>query len=138
MEYQITPYGNDLPQAFPPGKHFQVPPLPNITAVNVLGDFAIAADRLAIIDGEGESYLEHYNFRLTGDTLLVDPWKPDTPHSQYAEDRKDTILQPFKLIPSAFPSCIFLAYKLTDLLSQAAYIIMMSSAWQIFVTNRSK
>ncbi|KAJ3503107.1 hypothetical protein NMY22_g18365 [Coprinellus aureogranulatus] len=68
-------------QAFPPGKYFKVPGLPNITAVNALGDFAIAADRLAFIDGE------------------VDPWKPYTPHSDYAPDRKDTILRPFKLIP---------------------------------------
>jgi hypothetical protein len=43
-----------LNQAYPAGKHFVVPPMPNITAVNALGDFAIAADRLAIIDGEGE------------------------------------------------------------------------------------
>ena len=40
-------------EAFPPGEHFSVPSLPNITAVNALGDFDIAADRLAIIDGEG-------------------------------------------------------------------------------------
>lgn len=40
-------------QAFPPGKHFRVPYMPNVTAVNALGDFDIAADRLAIIDGEG-------------------------------------------------------------------------------------
>ena len=40
-------------EAFPPGEHFSVPSLPNITAVNALGDFEIAADRLAIIDGEG-------------------------------------------------------------------------------------
>ncbi|KAH7883989.1 peptidase S28 [Phlebopus sp. FC_14] len=68
-------------QAYPPGKYFTVPPMPNVTAVNALGDFAIAADRLAIIDGS------------------VDPWRPCTPHSEYAEDREDTILQPFKLIP---------------------------------------
>ncbi|PSR83862.1 hypothetical protein PHLCEN_2v5571 [Hermanssonia centrifuga] len=68
-------------QAFPAGKHFKVPHLPNVTAVNVLGDFDIEADRLAIIDGE------------------VDPWKPCTPHSEYARDRKDTINKPFKLIP---------------------------------------
>ncbi|KAJ7080507.1 serine carboxypeptidase S28-domain-containing protein [Mycena epipterygia] len=68
-------------QAFHPGKHFSVPALPNVTAVNVLGDFDIAADRLAIIDGE------------------VDPWRPATPHSDYAFDRKDTTLRPFKLIP---------------------------------------
>ncbi|KAJ7079718.1 serine carboxypeptidase S28-domain-containing protein [Mycena belliarum] len=68
-------------QAFPPGKHFTVPKMPNVTVVNVLGDFDIAADRLAIIDGE------------------VDPWRPATPHSDYAFDREDTILRPFKMIP---------------------------------------
>ncbi|KAF8557400.1 peptidase S28 [Imleria badia] len=68
-------------QAYPPGKYFTVPAEPNITVVNALGDFAIAADRLAIIDGE------------------VDPWRPCTPHSEYADDREDTTLQPFKLIP---------------------------------------
>jgi hypothetical protein len=31
----------------------RVPSLPNITAVNELGDFGLAADRLAFIDGEG-------------------------------------------------------------------------------------
>ncbi|KAJ2986041.1 hypothetical protein NUW54_g9926 [Trametes sanguinea] len=70
-------------QAYLPGQHFVVPPLPNITAVNALGDYDIAADRLAIIDGE------------------VDPWRPVTPHSEYARDRVDTILRPFKLIPNA-------------------------------------
>ncbi|KAF9524271.1 serine carboxypeptidase S28-domain-containing protein [Crepidotus variabilis] len=69
-------------QAFPKGDYFTVPNLPNITAVNALGDFGIAADRLAIIDGE------------------IDPWRPDTPHSDDAEDREDTILRPFKLIPN--------------------------------------
>ncbi|PIL22459.1 hypothetical protein GSI_15147 [Ganoderma sinense ZZ0214-1] len=67
-------------QAYPPGKHFVVPSFPNISAVNALGDFDIAADRLAIIDGE------------------VDPWRPVTPHSDYARDREDTILRPFKVI----------------------------------------
>ncbi|KAG2370312.1 serine carboxypeptidase S28-domain-containing protein [Suillus spraguei] len=70
-------------QAYPAGKYFVVPPMPNITAVNALGDFAIAADKLAFIDGE------------------VDPWRPCTPHSDYAVDREDTILQPFKIIPNA-------------------------------------
>ncbi|KAL5501476.1 MGSCP1 [Sanghuangporus vaninii] len=68
-------------QAYPPGEHFSVPFLPNITAVNVLGDFSIAADRLAIIDGE------------------VDPWRPATPHSEYAHVRPDILSRPFKLIP---------------------------------------
>ncbi|EIW81201.1 peptidase S28 [Coniophora puteana RWD-64-598 SS2] len=69
-------------QAYPPGKHMVVPPMPNVTVVNELGDFAIAADRLAIIDGE------------------VDPWRPCTPHSEYAADREDTLMRPFKLIPN--------------------------------------
>lgn len=34
--------------------------MPNVTAVNVLGDYYIAADRLAIIDGEGPSlFIDH-------------------------------------------------------------------------------
>ncbi|KAI0041437.1 peptidase S28 [Auriscalpium vulgare] len=71
-------------QAYPPGQFFSIPPLPNVTPVNVLGNFAIAADRLAIIDGE------------------QDPWRPDTPHSQYyAKPRADTVTRPFKLIPGA-------------------------------------
>jgi hypothetical protein len=38
----------------------------------------------------------------------VDPWRPDTPHSDDAEDREDTILRPFKLIPGeSFPNPIF-------------------------------
>jgi hypothetical protein len=40
-------------QAFLPGVHITVPALPNVTAVNALGDFSIARNRLAIIDGEG-------------------------------------------------------------------------------------
>lgn len=47
----------------------------------MLGDFDIAADRLMFVDGE------------------VDPWRPDTPHSDDAKPRDDTILRPFKLIP---------------------------------------
>lgn len=51
-------------QAFPPGEHFNVPRYPNVTAVNVLGDFSIAADRLAIIDGEGTSSLNFIGYAL--------------------------------------------------------------------------
>ncbi|KAJ3833081.1 serine carboxypeptidase S28-domain-containing protein [Lentinula raphanica] len=69
-------------QAYDPGDHFVVPSLPNVTVVNELGDFDIAMDRLAFIDGE------------------VDPWRPDTPHSDYANDREDTLLRPFKVIPN--------------------------------------
>jgi len=54
-----------------------------VSIVNDLGDFEIAANRLAFIDGE------------------VDPWRPATPHSQYAAPRNDTLERPFKLIPNA-------------------------------------
>ncbi|KAI0358821.1 peptidase S28 [Trametes cingulata] len=67
--------------AYPPGEHFKVPAEPNITAVNSLGGYNIAYDRLAIIDGED------------------DPWRGDTPHSPAAHWRPDTLLRPFKLIP---------------------------------------
>ncbi|KAH8099944.1 peptidase S28 [Cristinia sonorae] len=69
--------------AFPPGKHFKVPSLPDIASVNKLGGLNIAADRLAIIDGQ------------------ADPWRPNTPHSDDAHPRRDTTLRPFKLIPGA-------------------------------------
>ncbi|KAF8585928.1 peptidase S28 [Ramaria rubella] len=72
-------------QAYPPGEFFQVPTEPNVASVNALGGYFIAADRLAIIDGE------------------FDPWRPATPHSSYTNlpPRDDTILRPFKLIPGA-------------------------------------
>ena len=52
-------------QAYLPGKHFTVPALPNITAVNALGDFDIEADRLAIIDGEGDNFTCTVRYDLT-------------------------------------------------------------------------
>ncbi|CDO71761.1 hypothetical protein BN946_scf184920.g45 [Trametes cinnabarina] len=68
--------------AYPPGHFFKVPAEPNITAVNSLGGYNIAYDRLAIIDGQW------------------DPWRGDTPHSPdpAAHPRPDTIIRPFKLI----------------------------------------
>ncbi|GJJ13198.1 hypothetical protein Clacol_007449 [Clathrus columnatus] len=67
-------------QAFPPGEYFYVPNVPNVTAVNSLGDFDLAMDRIAFIDGE------------------IDPWRPACPHSDYASPREDTVERPFKLI----------------------------------------
>ncbi|KAG9122260.1 hypothetical protein FRC07_001443, partial [Ceratobasidium sp. 392] len=67
-------------QAFPAGAHFSVPAWPNVSVVNSLGDFGLAADRLAFIDGD------------------EDPWLPATPHSPHAETRVDTLARPFKLI----------------------------------------
>ncbi|KAG9098271.1 hypothetical protein FS749_004258 [Ceratobasidium sp. UAMH 11750] len=67
-------------QAFPAGAHFSVPAWPNVSVVNSLGDYGLAADRLAFIDGD------------------EDPWLPATPHSPHAEGRGDTLVRPFKLI----------------------------------------
>ncbi|RDX51519.1 peptidase S28 [Lentinus brumalis] len=71
--------------SYPPGEHFTVPKEPDVEAVNKLGGYHIAADRLAIIDGQD------------------DPWRGDTPHSPdpAAHPRPDTTLRPFKLIPTA-------------------------------------
>ena len=44
--------------------------------------------------------------------FTVDPWRPQTPHSDDAVERKDTILRPFKLIPSAC-YCFFLPNRET-------------------------
>lgn len=103
------------PKAFPPGEHFTVPTFPNLTVVNELGDFGIAADRLAIIDGEGES-LDLRSSLKPLNLSSVDPWRPCTPHSDYAADREDTILRPFKLIPGmsyiSFCTCILIVVRL--------------------------
>ncbi|KAH9938998.1 peptidase S28 [Epithele typhae] len=68
--------------AYAPGEFFTVPPLPDVESVNKLGSYNIAADRLAIIDGQ------------------ADPWRGDCPHSPdpAAKPRPDTTLRPFKLI----------------------------------------
>lgn len=42
--------------AYPPGEHFKLPELPDVAEVNRRGDFAIAMDRLAIIDGEWDPW----------------------------------------------------------------------------------
>jgi hypothetical protein len=82
---RVIPVTHRILQAFPPGKYMRVPEWPNVTVVNELGDFALTHSRLAFIDGE------------------IDPWRPCTPHSQYALPREDTISRPFKLIPGMFP-----------------------------------
>jgi len=43
-------------QAYPPGKHFTVPPIPDVASVNARGDYAIEADRLAFIDGDRDPW----------------------------------------------------------------------------------
>jgi len=93
-------------KAFPPGLEFKIPLLPNVTVVNELGDYDIAADRLAFIDGEGPFSLLLLSLwepalNVECAIVVVDPWRPDTPQSSYyAKPRPDTLLRPVKLIPS--------------------------------------
>ncbi|GAA6033813.1 hypothetical protein JCM8097_000354 [Rhodosporidiobolus ruineniae] len=70
-------------KAFPPGEINRVPAEPNVTAINQWGSFDFSYPRLAFVDGS------------------ADPWLYATPHSPTAPhpDRKDTLKEPFKLIP---------------------------------------
>lgn len=43
-------------QAYPPGKHFVVPNVPNVAEVNARGSYHIEADRLAFIDGDRDPW----------------------------------------------------------------------------------
>ncbi|KAI0804685.1 peptidase S28 [Irpex lacteus] len=69
--------------AYPPGEHFAIPETPDVETVNAIGGLNIAADRLAIVDGQ------------------ADPWRPNTAHSDDAKKRPDTAIRPFKLLSGA-------------------------------------
>lgn len=47
-------------QAYPPGKYFQVPPTPDVNAINSMGGRSISLNRLMFITGQ------------------ADPWRPVT------------------------------------------------------------
>jgi hypothetical protein len=71
-------------QAYPPGNHFAMPDMPDVYEVNRLGGLAIAANRLAVIAGDG------------------DPWWPVTPAAgpEYGVPlRTSSTQQPYYLIP---------------------------------------
>ncbi|WFC99180.1 hypothetical protein MYAM1_001924 [Malassezia yamatoensis] len=77
-------------KGFSPGNHWEIPARPKVEIVNRIGNFRIAKDRLAIVDGQ------------------YDPWRPMTEHSdEYAAggDREDTLTRPFKLIPNCWHHC---------------------------------
>ncbi|EJU00458.1 peptidase S28 [Dacryopinax primogenitus] len=79
---QIDANAKHCQAAFPNGEHYIIPAWPNVSIVNELGSYGIAAERLALIDGEW------------------DPWRPRTPHSIHAPVRNDTISEPFMQIPA--------------------------------------
>lgn len=77
-------------KGFPAGQHHTMPERPNIDEVNRLGNFHLAVDRLAFVDGQ------------------YDPWRPATVHSEefaYGGNRADTVERPFKLIPDCWHHC---------------------------------
>ncbi|UZJ55270.1 hypothetical protein CBS101457_004590 [Exobasidium rhododendri] len=77
-------------KGFPAGQHFAMPKHPNVKEVNEIGNFHIAKDRLAFINGQ------------------YDPWRPATTASEeyaYGGARIDTISQPFKLIANCWHHC---------------------------------
>ncbi|KAG5219368.1 extracellular serine carboxypeptidase [Salix suchowensis] len=85
-------------------KHFTVPPFPNVTAVNVLGDLAIAADRLAIIDGEDG--VHHYDEYGLAD-MFAEPPEILKIHNEmiiFVQDWLADFKAPDKLLP---PFCSF-------------------------------
>lgn len=91
-----------------------MPPEPDVAAVNKLGGYSIAYDRLAIIDGQG-AYTMSYSLSAVLMTFTLagpadDPWRGDTPHSPAARPRADTTLRPFKLIPR---ECLVTGYEKT-------------------------
>ncbi|GAK62376.1 peptidase S28 [Moesziomyces antarcticus] len=84
-------YAHEICQrGFPKGDHFEMPARPDIDEVNRLGNFALAVDRLAFVDGQ------------------YDPWRPATVHSEEfaaGGNRPDTVTRPFKLIPDCWHHC---------------------------------
>ncbi|ODN75032.1 hypothetical protein L202_06253 [Cryptococcus amylolentus CBS 6039] len=68
------------PDAFPPGKFFSIPDVPDVEEVNKRGDYGIEADRLAFIDGDS------------------DPWRVVTPQSDFAEGKKSSVNRPRHII----------------------------------------
>lgn len=98
-------------QAFPPGEHLVIPPLPNVTAVNTLGDFSIAKDRLAIIDGEGTSASPWFRISHSPSIPLCTAIFPtpissahDTLHPLPSPVIAPFFLDPYAPIPLVFPS----------------------------------
>ncbi|ORY33065.1 serine carboxypeptidase S28-domain-containing protein [Naematelia encephala] len=67
-------------QAYPPGKYFTVPEWPDVEEINRRGDYGIAMDRLAFIDGDR------------------DPWRPMTPGADIAPKRTSTVKRPVHII----------------------------------------
>ncbi|TVY80978.1 putative extracellular serine carboxypeptidase [Lachnellula suecica] len=70
--------------AFPKGKYNSIPPTPDLQRLNVYGGYNLAADRLALVDGD------------------IDPWRDICVHSpKYAPPRQSTDLRPEYLIAGA-------------------------------------
>jgi hypothetical protein len=67
-------------QAYPPGKYFQVPEVPDVEEINARGDYDIEYSRLAFIDGDR------------------DPWRPVVSQILSDIDRHLICRRPLKVI----------------------------------------
>lgn len=67
---------------FPPGKHYSIPAQPDVSKTNSLGDYDIAGDRFATVDGEW------------------DPWRAMTIGAMSRPPRENTANHPYWVIPN--------------------------------------
>ena len=84
-------------QAYPPGRHFSVPAVPDVDEVNRRGDYALEADRLAYIDGDRDPWRYCVSAaRCCSSTIemLIE----QTPQSDIAPARNSTVNKPLYII----------------------------------------
>lgn len=72
---------NNCQGDYKPGEHFQIPEFADVDKINSLGDYPIAADRMATVDGEW------------------DPWRTMSVAAETQPVRQDSITRPYRIIP---------------------------------------
>ncbi len=98
-------------QAYDPGEHFQVPPEPDVEAVNKLGGYNIAYDRLAIIDGQGTYTLPYSLTIISIVTTLSLQTIPGAATLRIALQRTLAQTQPYAPSSSSPVSAALTAYE---------------------------
>lgn len=86
-------------QAYPPGKHFTVPDVPDVDEVNARGDYTIEADRLAFIDGDRDPWRPMVSSSWpAGMASAITLTPSQTPQSDVAPRRSSTVNRPLAMI----------------------------------------
>ncbi len=90
--------------AFPSSDAFTVPEWPDVESVNARGDFDLAYPRLAFIDGDSDPWRPAVRpqSRERAGSFADALWQ--TPQSDYAIKRNDTLSMPVKLIKGKWPA----------------------------------